>query len=194
MLRVCSIVFFIEKHWTGPKIDWALTKKLALVHDLGNLVRFDLEKHSELLEEEQPNIEYWKLKKEEMKSKYGSDDHEATFKMLMEIDISDKAIEAIGSKSFVNVGTIKDSTSWPLKLLFYSDLRTMPFGIGSLKERNEELQARRPDLVGRPDFVNLVKSCFEIEMQIQKYLDCGVSEINDRTIKIDESFLQMRFD
>lgn len=193
MLRVCSIVTFIEKHWVGTKVDWDLTKKLALVHDLGNLVRFDLEKHSELLGEEQANIEYWKEKKEEMKVRYGSDDHEATFKMLTEIGISNEAIEAIGGKSFFNSGVIKDSPSWPLKLLFYADLRTLPFGIGTLRERADELVARRPDLVGRPDFKNLVDSCFDIEIQIQNNLNCPVSEISDDTVKIEDSFLKIKF-
>ena len=37
MLKVCSIVSFIEKHWTREEVNWGLAKKVALLHDIGNI-------------------------------------------------------------------------------------------------------------------------------------------------------------
>ena len=123
IIRVASIAKFIEKHWTGNnKVDWNLTKKVALLHDLGNIVVFDFEKHPEFLGKEQSNIKYWKRAQQEMISKYGSDDHETTKQMLKEIGLEEGAINTIMGKSLGNAVAVKDSHNWPLKILFYADL------------------------------------------------------------------------
>ena len=49
MLRVFEVTSYIEKHWKGETVDWDLAKKIALLHDLGNVVKFDFDKHPEFL-------------------------------------------------------------------------------------------------------------------------------------------------
>ena len=59
MMRVCAIVNFLKNHWEGDiNIDWKLANKIALPHDLGNVVKFDLDKHPEFFGKEQSNIDY----------------------------------------------------------------------------------------------------------------------------------------
>lgn len=103
MIRVCGIVSLLENNWKGEQVDWILTKKIALLHDLGNVVRFDLDSYSEFLGNEQKNVEKWKVIQDEVIKKYGTDDHEATQKMLNEIGLEQDAIETILNKSFGNV-------------------------------------------------------------------------------------------
>lgn len=184
MFRVWGVVSFIEKHWNDSeiKVDWDLVKKAALLHDLGNVVRFDFNKHPEFLGKEQVNVDHWKDIQKKVIGSYGSDDHEATKKMLKEIGAAQEMVDIIQEKSFGNSVTIKDSDNWPLKILYYADIRTLPGGIGTLEERIADVRERMPKYTSRTDFEDLVEACREVERQIQEYLNVPVSEINDDTI------------
>lgn len=191
MLRVCGIVYHIQKHWTGQAVDWDMTKRVALLHDLGNIVKFDFEKHPEFLEDEQKNIERWKQVQSEVIQKYGADDDEVTKKMLEELGASPELIEIIFSKRFANSVEVKNSDNWTLKLLYYADLRTLPFGIGSLEERISDIQGRMPKYTKRPDFASLVDACRGIEKQVAQNIDIPVSEINATSVVVNKDFLNL---
>ena len=192
MLKVCGIVEFVQKHWSGKDIvDWDLIKKIALLHDLGNIVKFDFDKHPEFLGEEQANVEHWKQIQNKVVTKYGSDDHEATEKMLKEIGLKENAIEIILDKSFGNSIETRNSNNWPLKVLYYADLRTLPFGIGTLEERITDVKDRIPKYSNRPDFNDLVEACREIEKQIQNNLNVPVGNITDDVVKVNNSLLNL---
>jgi len=193
MFRVWGIVSFVEKHWDNADtiVDWNSLKRAALLHDLGNVVKFDLDKHPEFLGKEQSNIGHWKNVQKSIIEKYGSDDHEATEKMLKEIYVSQEILEVIQNKSFGNSVATKNSNNWPLKILYYADLRTLPLGIGTLKERISDVRKRMPKYTSRPDFEDLVSACKEIEKQIQDNLDIAVSEINDQAIEIPDNLAEL---
>ena len=190
MLRVYEVVCFIEKHWKGDDVDWKLVKKIALLHDMGNIIKFNLDKHPEFLGSEKSNIEHWKKVQREMIQKYGSDEEEATKMMLEEVGIDTNAMQIIQNKAFGNSVGVRNSTNWHLKILYYSDLRTLPFGVGTIEERLSDVRGRMPKYTSRPDFEDLVSACREIEDQIQKALDIQVSEINNSVIKLDKSILK----
>ena len=189
MFRVYSIVCFIEKHWKGEKVDWKLVKKIALLHDMGNIIKFNLDNHPEFLGTEAPRIDYWKKVQKEIIQKYGLDEEAATRKMLEEIEIDEKSIQIIEDKAFGNSVAIKNSNDWHLKLLYYADLRTLPFGVGTLEERLSDVSARMPKYTSRPDFEDLVSACRETEQQIQTNLDLYVSEITAISAGFDKSTL-----
>ncbi len=182
MARVYGIVCFLENHWKGDQIDWNLVKKVALLHDMGNVVRFDFDNHPEFLGDEQKNIEHWKQIQKEVIAKYGTDDHEATKQMLQQIGIDQDSINIILEKSFGNVITTSTSDNWPLKILLYADLRTLPQGAGTLEERIQDIRGRMPKYVARPDFEDLVAAARNIETQIQQNTSVSVSEILNEVI------------
>lgn len=185
MIRVYGIICFIEKHWIGEKVDWELVRKIALLHDMGNIIKFNLDAHPEFLGSEEKNVDYWKKVREEVIQKYGSDEEEATKKMLQEVGIDEIAIKIIEDKAFGNSVEVKNSNNWHLKLLYYADLRTLPLGVGTLEERLFDVRGRMPKYTSRPDFEDLVSACRDIEKQIQNNLDISVSEITNETIKVD---------
>lgn len=117
-----------------------------------------------------------------MIKKYGSDDHEATRKMLEEINIEEGIIGIILAKSFGNSVATKNSDNWYLKILFYADMRVLPDGVGTLEERIEDVRTRMPKYANRPDFPDLVAACREIEGQIQQKMNVSVSEISDQIL------------
>ncbi|MFA6501864.1 MAG: HD domain-containing protein [Parachlamydiales bacterium] len=183
MERVFGVVSLIEKHWKGAEIvNWNLTKKMALVHDIGNVVKFDFINHPEFLEDEQKNIEYWKRVQAEMIARYGSDDNEATKMILTELGIEPKIVEDVYNKRFVNSVHTSQSGSMSLKILYYGDLRALPLGIGTLEERIGEIRKRYTNYASRSDFEDLVNACNKIEKEIQGKVDFSVNEIDNKSI------------
>ena len=189
MLRVFGIVELLQKYWVGKAVDWNQTKKLALLHDLGNIVKFNFDNHPEFLGDEQKNIEYWKQVKSETIQKYGVDDDEVTKKMLTEIGFDVEQVERILNKRFSNSVAIEASDDWILKILYYADLRTLPLGVGSLEDRLDDVRSRMPKYTNRPDFEDLVNSCRAIGKQIESQITIPANEINDKTASINYKVL-----
>jgi hypothetical protein len=181
MQRVYGVISFIEKHWKGQeKVDWNLAKKMALLHDVGNIVKFDFVKYPEFLGSEKPNIEYWKNVQRQMIAKYGNDDNEATRKILTEIEIDPYIVELIFNKRFVHSVETKKSNNMFLEVLYYADLRVLPLGLGTLEDRIADIRKRyNPEYTSRPDFDDLIDACREIEKEIQENLDIPINEITD---------------
>jgi len=183
MERVFGVVSLIEKHWKSTEaVDWDLTKKMALIHDIGNTVKFDFVNHPEFLGDEQKNIDHWKSVQAEMVSKYGSDDNEATKKILTELGINPKMVEDVYNKRFVNSVHTSQSNNPSLKILYYGDLRALPLGIGTLEERISEIRKRYANYASRSDFEDLANACRKIENEIQFRINFPVNEIDDKSV------------
>ncbi len=190
MLRVAGVVDFIHRNWTGEEIDWNLLTKIALLHDLGNVVKFTWD-----------NYEKFGLSQSEAKSlqqlqqtliqKYGEDDHEATKKMLEELGVEQIVSQTILDKSFGNSIKTARSNNWYPKILLYSDLRVMPNNISTLDERIQDIHDRYPKYRNRVDFSELVRANYEIEKEIQEHVSVSLREITQNTIKINEAFLNL---
>jgi hypothetical protein len=185
MLTVAKIVLFIKSHWKNEsiKINWDILLKSALLHDLGNIVKFDLEKHPEIFQAEGEDIGYWKEVQKEMIDKYGVDDHAATRRMLVELKADNRMIEIILSKTFGNSKEIAAENNWHTKILLYADLRVAPHGIMTLNDRLEELIKRSTRYSRRPDFPELIEAARNIEKQIQEKVNFPLSEISDDSVK-----------
>jgi len=190
MIRVFGIICFIEKHWSGPWVDWQLTKKMALLHDMGNIIKFDMNNNPEFMGSEKVNINYWKQVQKDFINKYGNDDEEATRQILREIGIDEQIINTIFSKSFGNSVAVSSSYNWSLKLLYYADLRTLPLKIGTLEERLIDVKNRMPKYTARSDFEQLVQACKHIGFQIQKYLNIPDIAINDKSASINRQLAE----
>jgi len=183
MFTVARVALFISDHWVGSKLDRNRLLKIALLHDLGNIVKFDFDKHPEFLGKEIQNIAFWKGKQKEIIAKYGRDDHKATTEMLKQIGLSEEDIDIASSKSFGNSVATKESKNWTLKILLYSDLRVLPFGVGTLEERFQDMMSRMPQYNKRPDIEDLFQACREIEKQIQNNVNVSLATINAKSIK-----------
>jgi len=164
-------------------INWNIVIKSALLHDLGNIVKFDLEKHPEIFKAEGENIEHWKKMQKEMIDKYGVDDHAATRKMLAELRVDDRIVKIILSKTFGNSKEIAAGNNWHAKILLYADLLVAPSGIVTLNSRLEELIKRSIRYSSRPDYPELIEAARDIEKQIQEKVAVPLSEISDDSIK-----------
>lgn len=193
MIWVAGVAEFIASNWADNKIDKSRLVKASLVHDLGNIVKFNFDKYPEFLGEEVKNINYWKEKQKEVISKYGNDDHVVTEKMLNEIGLDTESIEVISTKSFANAIETSNSDNWYLKILLYSDMRVLPFGVCTLEERLKDIMERMPQYYTRPDINELLDACRKVELDIQQNMTCGIELINQQNQnKSNDEFLQMK--
>lgn len=183
MLTVAKAVVFIQEHWIGPKLNWNKVVQAALLHDLGNIVKFDMDKYPELMGKEQGRIDYWKKVQKEIIEKYGKNDHEATKKMLKELKVEKDVVEDILEKSFGNSITTVVNDDWNSKILLYADLRIVPSGLVSLEERIEDVKNRMPQYTERKDFPQIVETIRTLEKQIQKNLNIPPLEITNEAIQ-----------
>lgn len=170
MLRVTRVGILITEGWKG-EINKDLIIKAGLVHDLANMVKFKLDTVSELIE-----------KQKEVITKYGSDDHTATEKMLREIGVSEEIIEVVQNKSFGNAIKVVSGDNWPLKILFYSDMRVIPTGVVDLETRLNDVVTRLEKYKNNPDKDKLIESAREIEKQIQEKTITELNEISDEEV------------
>ncbi len=182
MIRVAKICQFVCDHWRGKVINREIILKAALLHDLGNIVKFDFDKYPRLLDKEGSRIESLKEIQSKTIKKYGSDDHEATKKMIEEIGVDEKLKDIILRKAFGNALETEKSDNWEVKILFYCDLRAGPFGVMPLKERLNEALPRLEKYKHLGNLEDFVKACENIEKRIQSNINVDISKITEEKI------------
>lgn len=187
MLKVTSVSLYIATHWHGQTLDINLLKTMLLLHDIGNIVKFDLEKYPEFLgKEEVQRVDYWIKRQSEAIAKYGKDDHDATVLMLEELQITKNIQKRIYAMGYWDVENVVNSNDWYVKVALYSDLRVGPFGILSLQERLNDIHTRLPKYKERPELIEFAK---DLESQIQENMDVSVDTITSDTASVSTDLL-----
>jgi len=180
-LTVAKLANLICSNWKEEELDKDQIIKLCLIHDLGNIVKFDFEKYPELLGEDINKIEFWKIVKREMIDKYGHEDDIVTSKILQELNIDNSLITKILNKSFGNSLYISECDDWTLKILAYADFRISPKGVDTLTNRLSEAMNRIPKYSERTD---LLDAATIIEKQIQNKVNISLYHINSRFLEM----------
>ncbi|MGB4965996.1 MAG: hypothetical protein WBO77_02725, partial [Microgenomates group bacterium] len=165
-----------------------LLKTMLMLHDVGNIVKFDFDKYPEFLGDEIKRVDYWKDKQQETITKYGADDHDATVAMLEELRISSQISQRIYDMGYWNVKVISERNDWMLKVALYSDLRVGPMGILSMTDRVNDIHDRLAKYKNKPELIGYSQ---ELEKQIQENMDAPVDRITDEDIETDRSLLQL---
>ncbi len=107
--------------------------KVGLFHDLGNIIKFNLDLFPEFLEPE--GREYWEKVQNEYFAKYGHDEHAATMAMAKEIGINSRIEELLQSVGFSRAESNYQSSDMEKKIVMYADMRVEPHGVVSLERR-----------------------------------------------------------
>jgi len=166
-------------------IDEKAVITTLLLHDMGNIIKFDLDNSPKLLKEESENLQYWKKIKNEFIEKYGKDEHVATAQIGKELGVS-KVVEGFLSK-LKSVKGAYESSDFNLKICFYSDLRCGPFGILSVDERFDDLllryRGRNHPIADLQRTQNNRKCTLEIEKQLQEFVSFDLKRISDQSIE-----------
>lgn len=145
MLRVAGVGKLVAQAWKS-KCDIEYVTQLCLVHDLGNIVKFDLRENIDRTKfGEIENLKYWQDVQASYWSKYGHDAHEATISILKEADLA-KFVSPINEEAKLYFAEAKESELAESDLgsiiLMYSDCRVTPGGVTTYRERINDLAKR----------------------------------------------------
>ncbi len=184
MYRVTAVGMVVNDFLNQSiKLDKDILIQAMLLHDIGNIIKFDL--NSSLLKEE--NIESLKIIKNEFIEKYGEDEHVATIKIIKEIGVCKKVVDILENISSSKISSTIGSDDWHKKVCSYSDFRVAPHGVTSIEERFDDVIERYKGLkhvLGDIEkTLQKKKDALILERQIQEKCRLPLSLINDEKIK-----------
>lgn len=180
-LRVASVAKIISDNFNGEldKEDIILG---CLFHDMGNIIKSDLNYFPEFLEPK--GLEYWQEVKNRFIEKYGTDDHVGTELVVKEFGLAEGAVNCFKHMGFHNATKNDLGTSFENKICNYSDMRAAPHGIISMEDRIAEAKKR---YAGRKhsitdNFEPLAQSMRNIEKQVFERVSIKPEDISDEKV------------
>ncbi|MDD5068766.1 MAG: HD domain-containing protein [Candidatus Pacebacteria bacterium] len=135
MYRVAGVALYICQN-AKEKVLTDNIVSACLLHDMGNILKFDFTIFPEVFEPE--GIPYWQKVRVEFAEKYGEDEHNATLAIAKEIGVSEKTYEYILSIGFSKIAETFASADLGKYISTYADMRVSPYGVVSMEERLAE--------------------------------------------------------
>ena len=186
MLRVAAVGSWVLDRWKGPPVDHETIVLTLLVHDIGNIVKADIDKYPVLFSEDLQDLPYWRAVQTSIRERYGGTDQQATLTMAKEIGVSPEVLALLDKKIFVKNEETARSSDWGTKIAAYADQRVAPLGVLPLRERLMEAKHRYEGVptasVNNPRWPRLLECATEIERQLQGKIGESVDNITDESI------------
>jgi isoleucyl-tRNA synthetase len=181
MLRVAAVASLICDNFTET-IDKEKIITTCLFHDMGNIIKSDLNYFPDFLQPE--GMEYWQEVKDEFVFKYGIDEHEANLKIMREIGLLEDLVSTVDQNRFSLLCKHVESDDMIVKIMHYSDGRVNPLGVVSYMDRMEEARVRyEKKNKGREAEREKMVSCgLEIEKQIFAKCKIKPEDITDESV------------
>jgi hypothetical protein len=183
-IRVAAVANMICDSLSVP-IDKDNIIKACLLHDIANIIKFDL---NFPIQNEPTEINYWQQVKDEYIIKYGKNEHEASVKIAKELGLSNRVVELIASvdSAFIVDGSIKNNNDFGKKICSYADGRVTPHNVASIKDRNEEARKRyenHPHSFSEESRHLFISGMEDIEKEIFSHANIKPEDINDDSIQ-----------
>lgn len=183
-LRVAAVGTLLAKAIPGTDArDVILT---CLFHDMGNIIKSQLDVFPEFLEPE--GLEYWQKVKEEYIQKFGDNEHDASVAIARELDLPARVVHMINTIGFSSISDVARTGSMEMRICEYSDMRVGPHGIISLTDRIDDLKRRYSPGWSREMFAERERSfnekafqLAEMEKQLFKDIKINPEDINDES-------------
>lgn len=180
-LRVAAVAKQICDNFPSP-LDEPSVLSACLLHDMGNILKFELDRFPEFNEPE--GLEYWETVKREMGQKYNStDEHEATVSIAKELGASQKVIGYIDAIGFDRAADNVTTSSFEAKICCYADQRVGPYGVLPLNERladgKKRYEGREEFAYGNDRHEEYSAALREIERQIFSETSIQPEDITD---------------
>lgn len=150
-----------------------------LLHDMGNIIKFDLSKFPQFCEPH--GIEYWESIRQEMIQKYGSSEHQAHLAIARELGIPEHIVHLIDAVGFSHMKDNVLSEDYERKICAYADTRVGPFGVLSLHDRLEDGR-KRYNITASEERWDLVEAASKLEQQIFENCSIEPHDITDEMI------------
>ena len=180
--RVAAVAFQICDS-LEINVDKDSVIKSCLLHDMGNIIKFNLSYFPEFNKPE--GIEYWQDIQNQYLGKYGKDEHYATLRIAEELDVNNYIIELLNSINPLLIEVNKNGPNFDKKICIYADNRVDPSSIVSLDERSIEAKKRyenHPHYFDEESRIFFNKNIKEIEKQIFEQSKIKPEDINNESI------------
>lgn len=178
-LRVAGVASRIVDAFTEP-LERKEIITACLFHDMGNIIKFDLQKFPEFLKPE--GFEYWNTIRESFIGKYGSDEHRGTYKIANEIGISRRSHELLIAVGFTKAHLNSQQNDYAKKICCYADQRVTPHGVMSLQERLDEGLKRYQDKFMSHETKRGQEHLFLLEQQIFERCNIAPNDITEEKV------------
>jgi len=184
MLRVAGVAFIICDSYRGD-INMHDVVAACLLHDMGNIIKFKLDLYPKFLQPE--GLGYWQEVQDGFKKKYGNREDEATYRIVGEITNNKNIVKLVKSIAFAKAPENYKHNNFEKKICAYSDMRVIPIGITSAKDRMEE--GRKRYLANKnmrkedtEAFLNCSSHILKIEKQIFSKTKVSPEYITDKRV------------
>lgn len=188
MLRAASVGAFICDNWkSNQEINRKLIIEALLIHDMGNIIKTNLDSSTMLTALEKKELNHWKNGQRILKEKYNNDEHLATFQIAKELGVSDKIFYILTHSGSSNLRKVIDSKNFNLGIVTYADLRCAPLHVVSVNERFDDVIKRyykiNHPLSNLEEVEKRRSLAIELESVLQTKTDLSLSDITDESIK-----------
>jgi len=185
MYRTAAVASILCDHFNGI-IDRKSILQTCLLHDMGNIVKFEFDKFPEFTKPE--GREYWEAIRADYLSKYQSDNaREITLKIAEEVGASLRTLELLNSSTgFDRALKVLESNEFEKKICLYSDMRAAPLTVTSLSERLDDLLKRyssNPNTPYSHDRDDRVTAVYKIEKEIFKNVDVTEVFVDEKNVQ-----------
>ncbi len=199
MQRVAAVALTITQHLSS-RLSEAEERNITaacLLHDMGNIVKFDLTQFPQFLEPE--GSHYWTQVQDGFKQKYGPVAHVVTRSIVSEMGVSDRVAELVEAVGFEQAEANIRSTDIAKKICAYSDVRVTPIGVTTLYNRLKDLDRRYASKYPRPEELQkrlrFREICQTLEQQIFASCTIEPDEITELSVaSLRDDLAKFEFD
>ena len=166
------------------EIDTESVAKACLLHDMGNIIKFNLNHFPEWNKPE--GLEYWQEVKDNYIKKYGENEHKASLLIGKELGVSPRIFDLINCVDAMYIESITLEDDICKKICIYADNRVTPHGVVSAEEHSLEVKERyknHPHSFDEEDRISFNKNLFLIEKQIFSHSKIKPEDVNDESVK-----------
>lgn len=186
MLTVAALADYICDYLDGVSVDKDLVIKTCLLHDMGNIIKFNFDDPSLLDEDDRQRIDELREIRLQYLKKYGRTPDKATIAIIKEIT-SDVRVGKVCESGHWDVNFDEvEKFVWESKIVCYADMRVGPFGILPIRERFANLTERRPE--SKEKIMEILEHGLKLERSLQSVSRVDLTEIGDQKIDIQFSY------
>lgn len=192
MLRVSAVAKFICVN-TTVSVNTPHILSACLLHDMGNILKFNLDLFPEFLQPE--GKDYWQGVKDSFQKKYGPDEHEATIQIAKELGVENRVIDLIDAFQFSLAVKNNENPDIEKKICAYADMRVEPHNIVSLKDRLKDGRKRfklnKKNIKNDEQFYNtMAESLQHIETEL--FSNSAIQPSDITTDKVERYIVNLR--
>jgi len=193
MLWVTSIGALAIENWSGSAIDQNQVISALLLHDIGNVIKFELGSSQVKKLYSKQELEKLVIVQKQMIDLYGDNADIANILILKKLRVDKQIIQLLDNHSFDFLPTLLDSENWNEKIVFYSDLRVAPWGIVSVTQRIKNLKERychrNPDWNNNSLYKKWLNWSTQLEDQLNQHTKIDLKSLSQH--QIEEKVLEL---